>query len=323
MGTKVPPEILPRLRELESELQTAVAKGQPEAAIECAGQIQMLFAPNRKHHRLLRAKLWAFEACLDENRLQYAETGFIGIRKLAGSNTRLYIEATAFLGICHLRQKRAAKAKPLIREVINSANNIRSAKRRRQFHKRFIQRIEEECILSELIGTGGAQLDPTEIHDKAVLLLQQNNEDALTTLIGNLIPPSGVLLLREVRDYSILQLPAPERKLLPAPKVAENPKNIGTRALAVLRRIAWRAVCDPESTIYKAWAKKIPKVYNEAYFATALAATFTNWKIGTPLLVSGVVAVVMKYTAHEFCEWAQPRGLMIPIADKESEQTKD
>ena len=320
MGTKVPPDILPRLRELEGELRAAVAKGQPEAAVECAGKIQMLFAPDRKHHRLLRAKLWAFEACLDENRLQYAETGFTGIRKLAAANTRLYLEATAFLGICHLRQKRTAKAKPLIREVINSASNIRSERRRRQFHKRFIGRIEEECVLSELIGTGGATLDPREIHDKAVLLLQQNNEQELTTLIGNLVPAAGILLLREVRDYSILQLPAPERKLLPAPKVAERPKNIGARALAVLRRIAWRAICDPDSTIYKAWSKKIPKVYNEAYFATALTATFTNWKIGTPLLVSGVVAVVMKYTAHEFCEWAKPQGLMIPVGDKESEQ---
>jgi hypothetical protein len=115
------------------------------------------------------------------------------------------------------------------------------------------------------------------------------------------VPKAGVLLLREIRDYSILQLPAPERKFLPADEFTEQPKNIGMRAMAVIRRIAWRAVCDPDSTIYKAWSKKIPKVYNEAYFATALTATFTNWKIGAPLLVSGVVATVLKYAAHEFC----------------------
>lgn len=320
MATKVPPQILPQLRELEKELREAVAKGQPEAAVECAGKIQMLFAPDRKHHRLLRAKLWTFEACLDENRLGYAETGFTGIRKLAAQNTRLYLEATGFLAICLLRQKRVKKAKPLIREVIQSANNIRSERRRRQFHKRFVARIEEECLLSELIGTGDASLNPKEIHEKAVLLLQQNDQNELTKLIGNLVPPSGVLLLREVRNYSILQLPLPDRKLLPAPEVAEMPKNLGIRALAVLRRIAWRAICAPDSTIYKAWSKKLPKVYNEAYFATALAATFTNWKIGIPLLVSGVVAIVMKYSAHEFCEWAKPQGLMIPVNEKESEQ---
>ena len=276
----------------------------------------MLFAPDRTHHRLLRAKLWAFEACLDENRLQYAETGFTGIRKLAAQNTRLYLEATAFLGICHLRQKRITEAKSLIREVIQSVDNIKSEKRRHQFYKRFVERIEEECVLAELIGKGDADLDPKAIHERAVLLLQQNDQQELTKLIGNLIPSSGILLLRDVRNYSILQLPASEQKLLPAPEVAEQPRNLGKRALAVLKRIAWRTICDPDSTIYKAWSKGLPKVYNEAYFAAALAGTFTNWKIGIPLLVSGVVAIVMKYSAHEFCKWAQPKGLMIPLNEK-------
>lgn len=318
MSTKIPPKILPVLKKLENKLHAAVSSGHSELAIELATEIQVLFAPDRRHHRLLQAKLWAFESCLDDNRLGYAETGFIGIRKIANDNTRLHLEASALLAVCFLRQKKPVKAKPLIREVIQSANNIRSDRRRHQFQKRFVTRIEEECILSELIGTVEGVLDPKAIHEKAVLLLQQNNESELTKLIGNLIPSSGVLLLRDVRNYSILQLPAPDRKLLPPPQESEKPKNIGIRATAVLRRIAWRAICDPESTIYKAWSKKIPKVYNEAYFASALVATFSNWKIGIPLLISGVVAIVMKYSAHEFCMWAKPQSLMIPIKEKES-----
>ncbi|MBU8933964.1 MAG: hypothetical protein KOO62_08140 [candidate division Zixibacteria bacterium] len=317
MATKIPPHILPQLKDIEKDLRAAVAKGQTEIAVECATKIQMLFAPDRKHHRLLQAKLWAFEACLDENRLRYAESGFTGIRQIAAQNTRLYLEATGFLAICLLRQKQVEKAKPLIREVVQSANNIRSERRRRQFQKRFIARIEEECVLSELIGTGEASLDPKAIHEKAVLLLQQNDQNELTKLIGNLVPLSGVLLLRDVRTYSILQLPPPDRKLLPPLEVAETPKNLGKRALAVLRRIAWRAICDPDSSIYKAWSKRLPKVFNEGYFAVALVTTFGNWQIGIPLLVSGVAAIIMKYSAHEFCEWAKPRGLMIPVNEKE------
>lgn len=316
MSTKIPPEILSELKKLENKLHAEVSSGHSELAIELATEIQVLFAPDRRHHRLLQAKLWAFESCLDDNRLGYAETGFIGIRKIANENTRLHLEATALLAVCFLRQKKPVKAKPLIREVIQRANNIRSDHRRHQFQKRFVTRIEEECILSELIGTVDGVLDPKAIHEKAVLLLQQNNESELTKLIGNLIPSSGVLLLRDVRNYSILQLPAPDRKLLPPPKESEKPKNIGIRATAVLRRIAWRAICDQESTIYKAWSKKIPKVYNDAYFASALVATFSNWKIGIPLLISGIVAIVMKYSAHEFCMWARPKGLMIPIKEK-------
>ncbi len=318
MSTKIPPGILPELKRLENKLLAAVSSGHSELAIELATEVQVLFAPDRRHHRLLQAKLWAFESCLDDNRLSYAETGFIGIRKIANFNTRIYLEATALLAVCFLRQKKTVKAKPLIREVIQNANNIRSDRRRHQFQKRFVTRIEEECILSELIGKVDGILDPKAIHEKAVLLLQQNNENELTKLIGNLVPSSGGWLLRDVRDYSILQLPPLDRKLLPPPQESEKPKNVGIRATAVLRRISWRALCDPESTIYKSWAKKIPKVYNEAYFASALAAAFSNWKIGIPLLISGIVAIVMKYSAHEFCKWAKPKGLMIPINEKKS-----
>lgn len=318
MSHKVPEKILPELRKLEASLRVAVAKAKPEEAIELATRIQVLFAPNRKHHRLLQAKLWAFEACLDDNRLDYAETGFIGIRKLAGVNTRLHIEATALLAVCYLRQKSPAKAKPLIKLVIARINNIISQRRRHQFQKRFIVRIEEECILSELIGRHEGDIDAKAIHEKAVQLLQQNNEDQIIELVGNLIPASGLKLLREVREYSILQLPVPDRKLLPPPEESERPRNIGSRSMSVLKRIGWKAVCDKDSPLYKLWAAKIPKVYNEAYFATALASTFCNWKIGLPLLISGVTAIIMKYSAHEFCEWAQPKGLMIELKDKES-----
>jgi len=81
---------LKNLRPLELELKLAVHSGNTDKAIELATQIQELF-PNewRKHHRLLRAKLWAFESCLDANRISYAQRGFIGIRKLSASNTRI------------------------------------------------------------------------------------------------------------------------------------------------------------------------------------------------------------------------------------------
>lgn len=61
---KLTPEQLSALRPLEAELRTVVRSGLPERAIEIATQIQALFPNDRQHHRLLRAKLWAFEACL-------------------------------------------------------------------------------------------------------------------------------------------------------------------------------------------------------------------------------------------------------------------
>jgi len=157
-NTKLTEKQLAAIRPLELELRKAVQQAESEEAIELAGKIQALFPDDRSHHRLLRAKLWAFEACLDANRLTYAESGFIGIRKLSGPNTRLYLEASSLLAVCFLREKKTSESKELIHEAISKINNITSDRTRHQFQKRLIERIEEECILAELIGAGGENL---------------------------------------------------------------------------------------------------------------------------------------------------------------------
>lgn len=161
--TKLSEKLLQKLRPLEDKLKKAVSQQEPEVAIEVATRIQALFANDRNHHRLLRAKLWAYEACVDANRLTYAEPGLIGVRRLSGLNTRLYLEASGLLAVTHLRQKKISDAKKLIQEVIRNINNITSDRTRHQFQKRFIERIEEECIFAELIGSGDGPLDIKEV----------------------------------------------------------------------------------------------------------------------------------------------------------------
>jgi hypothetical protein len=306
------------LRPLEAELRKAVAMAEPEAAIEATAKIQALFGGDRSHHRLLRAKLWMLEACIDANRLPYAERGLIGVRSLAGPTTRLALEAGALLAVAQLRQKKTAEAKHVIRDVIANINNITSGRTRHQFQKRLIERIEEECILAELIGTAEGEFDAREIEAKAVLLLTRSSDDEIYKLIGNSVPVAGINLLGDVRTYSILQLPAPDRKLLPAPDKAQEPKHIGRTTFAVLRRVAWKTFCKPSSPIYKLWSQKIPKVFNEGYFSAAVITAFGDLRIGIPLLASGLTALVMKYSAEEFCELAKPKGLMIAKGDKEN-----
>ena len=310
-STKLTDYQLKKLRPLELELKHAVRSGDTDKAIEIAKQIQELF-PNewRKHHRLLRAKLWAFESCLDANRISYAERGFIGIRKVSSSNTRLYLEASSLLAVCYLRAKDTSSAKKLIKEVIEKINNISSERTRHQFQKRLIQRVEEECILTELIGTNDLNMDVEEVQAKAVLLIQRNSDAEIFKLIGNSVPTASIDLLREVRTYSLNQLPAPDRKLLPSPEKAEEPKKIGKATFAI-KRIAWKTFCNTDSTIYKLWKKRVPKVFNEGYFSAAVVTTMGAFKIGIPLLASGISALVMKYTAEEFCDLSKPKGLMI------------
>lgn len=304
-------EQLDRLRPLECELHAAVRAGEAEKATEIAGQIQALFPNNRRHHRLLRAKLWAFEACLDANRLTYATTGFIGIRKLAGTTTRLYLEASSLLAVCYLRQKKASDAKKLIREVANKINNISSDRTRHQFQKRLVERIEQECIFAELIGTAECEMNQPEIQEKAVLLLQRSSDNEILKLIGNSVPVPSLKLLSDVRDYSIKQLPAPDRKLLPPPEKAEAPQGIGKTTFALICRLAWKTICAPDSGIYKLWSRRVPKVFNEGFFSAAVVTTLGEFRIGAPLIASGVVALIMKYSAEEFCAKAKPKGLMI------------
>jgi hypothetical protein len=82
-----------------------------------------------------------------------------------------------------------------------------------------------------------------------------------------------------------------------------------------LRRIAWKTFCKPDSSIYKMWSKRVPQVFNQGYFAAAVVSTMGDFRIGIPLLASGVAALVMKYTAEEFCEIAKPKGIMIDRND--------
>ncbi|MBC3874697.1 hypothetical protein [Undibacterium flavidum] len=318
MTIKLSEELLVKLRPLENALKKAVSRQEHESAIEVATQIQVLFQNNRSHHRLLRAKLWAYEACVDANRLTYAESGLIGVRKLAGENTRLYLEASGLLAITQLRQKKINEAKKLIKSVIENINNINSDKTRHQFQKRFIERIEEECIFAELIGADDAPLDIKEIEAKAIFLIQHNDENEIYKLIGNSVPTSSLNLLSDVRNYSILQLPAPDRKLLPSPEKIHEPRNIGKTTFALLKRIAWKTFCKADSPIYKLWSKKMPKVFNDGYFAAAAVATLNDFRIGLPILASGLAALAMKYTAEEFCEIAKPKGIMINPTDKKT-----
>ncbi|MEQ1629164.1 MAG: hypothetical protein ABL873_01505 [Gallionella sp.] len=315
-NTKLTEWQLTEIRPLEHQLREAVQQAESELAVELAGKIQNLFTDDRKHHRLLRAKLWAYEACLDANRLTYAERGLIGIRKLSESNTRLYLEATSLLAVCLLRQKKTSDSKELIHEAISKINNVVSDRTRHQFQKRLIERIEEECVLAELIGVGEKELDVKEVEAKAIFLIQRNTDDEIFKLIGNSVPVSSVSLLSDVRTYSIKQLPATDRKLLPAPEKAAEPKQIGQITFAILRRIAWKTFCKPSSPIYKLWSKRVPKVFNEGYFSAAVITSMGDLRIGIPMIASGITALIMKYSAEEFCELSKPKGLMIAPDEK-------
>ena len=312
---RLSPVFLADLRILERKLAKAVDAGEPDRAVALAARVQELFAPNRHHHRLLRAKLSAFESCLDANRWQYAESGFLGIRRSAGKSTRLYLEASVLLAVCYLRKKEIPEAKQVTREVLKRLNNIQSDRKRQQFQRRVIDRIEEESVLASLLDTQVDPLNAREIQEAAERLAERSSDREIYTLIGDSLPTRGLSLLREVRAESVKQLPSADRKMLPAPSEAAEPPSIGKKAFAALKRVSWKTLCAKDSPVYKLWSKRIPKVFDQGYFSAAIVTTFGDLRIGIPLIASGLVALAMRYSAEEFCEIAKPKGIMTSRAE--------
>lgn len=267
--------------------------------------------------RLLQNKNWLFECALEAREVDYAISGFEGNRQLAGKYTRIYLEATVLLAICYLRQGNITKAKPLVHEaIILCPRNIQSPRRREQFHKRFLERLEQECVLTGLIEHNPRKIAVDDLHDEAVKLVQKN-EDELAAILGNELPSYSVQLLLDVQDFYHKQLTFPERKLLPAPTQKTNHRELGRKVNGAFKRVVWRVVCDPKNDVHQSWSKGLAHVYDGKVLVGAFAAAFNGWKIGNIVIASAITALAIRIGALTFCEAFAPDWLMIHVSEKD------
>lgn len=311
MIQKLPEKTLKQLRELEPKLQRASKYGQFEEAEKLIREIQKLFIHDRNHHRILQAKNWYYQAALENNKIDDAISGFECIRLRAKENTRIYLEATVLLGICYLRKRNIETSKKYIKEAILSINHIQSHKRRNQFQKRIVERIETESILGYLSSKSPIKINSIELHKEAVKLLQTKCDEEIFSEIGSSISKDVLHQIEGIKDYSIKLLPPRDQKLLQPLKAPESDVTFGKKIVETIKRISWRAICDPNSQIYNLWSKQIPEVFDKGYFASAVATTCAQYSIGLPIMAAGVVAIIMKYSAMDFCERFQPKDIMI------------
>jgi hypothetical protein len=260
----------------------------------------------------MQAKSWLFEAALEAGKLQIAKTGFSGVRKLVSTRTRVYLEATALLAICHLREKDLEKAEPLIAEVLQNDNVIRSNRRRRQFRIRIHHRFAEEGLLAALRGHGTERLEVNDIHFKAGQLLQEKTEDQLFAELGQAIPPQVKDFLLRVDQLSRRQFPKIEVKYLPRPENLLENKKAGETLFSSIRRVLWRSLCDPDSHIYQAWFNEgMMAVLDRKYIAGAVIAALAGLQIGVYAIAVSATALVLKFGLEVFCDRYQPEGVMI------------
>ena len=305
-----------KLAVLEPRLRLCVRSADLDKAKIITAEIQQLLRPTGHETRLLQAKNWLYETAMEANNLTFAKMGFEGTIQKSNPTTRLYLEASSLLAICYLRESNFSKARELIVQAVDSINNIKSIERREQFHKRLIERLEEESILVGLVDQSSDPLRLEEVDGMAVKLVMTKSENQIYIEMGKAIPKKSVDILTEVRDAYTNRLPAPDRKMLPPPIVEENKEALGKRAGSALKRVAWKSICSPNSEIYKAWSQGLSVVYDKKYIAGAIVASFNSLSISAVMIAASATALAIKFGAEVFCETYSPSSLMMDRKDK-------
>ncbi len=303
-----------QLHRLEPQLRACLPTGDIAKAKKLAGKIQHILKDTGHTTRWMQNTNWLAECALEAGEISFAIQRLEGVRAVVAESTRIYLEATALLSLCYLRRKRLDEAKLLIAETIANVNNITSDNRRRQFNKRFVERIEEECILAGIMSGATEPVDVNKIQEEAVKLLHLD-EGSILILLGNSLPSNSIALLENARNYTLKQIPSADRKLLPSPKQAVVPKKLGKRTLKAVKRVVWRAVCDPSDEIYQAWSAGLSVVYDKKWIATAIVSSCVSWNITTNMVLASVVALAFKTGVKVFCDLFAPESIMIGLSD--------
>ncbi|MGY5464833.1 hypothetical protein [Citrobacter koseri] len=302
---------------LEPQLRSCVKTADLKKAKFLTIKIQEILRPTGHETRLLQAKNWLYETALEAGNVEFAKAGFKGTMYKSSSRTRVNLEATAFLAICFLRESNIAEARVFIYKAVDNISNITSESRRKQFHKRLLQRLEEESLLAGLIDKSGSVLDLDKVNDETINMVMSQNEEQILERIGSSVPQHSINLLEQVQVAYTLRLPAPDRKLLPKQLSKDKKVELGKRTNTALKRVAWRALCSPESDIYKAWTQGLSVVYDKKYIAGAIVSSFNSFSISITMLAASIAALAIKFGAEVFCETFSPKSLMIDRDDKE------
>lgn len=305
-----------KLTVLEPQLKSCVRSADLNRAKQITAKIQELLRPTGHETRILQAKNWLYETAMEANSLTFAIMGFEGTIQKSGSRTRLNLEATSLLAICYLRKRDFKRARVLIVRAVDNISNIKSEERREQFHNRFIERLEEESILVGLVDKFALPLDLREVNDKAVKLIRTMSENQIYLEMGRALPQGAIEILVDIRETYTHRLPPPDRKMLPPPITGENKEALGKRASSALKRVAWRAICSPDSDIYKAWSQGLSIVYDKKYIVSAIVVAFNSMHISALMIAASAAALAIKFGSEVFCETFAPNAMMIERKDK-------
>lgn len=299
-----------RLRSLEPALRDAVYAGDYSRAQLVAADIQGVLRSTGHETRLMQSKNWLFEAALNAGQVLIAEAGFRGVRQKTSRTTRVYLEATALLAVCMIRQKRLAEAESLIREVLNS-KSIRDPVRRQYFIESVTSRYRLESYISGIKDHAHERLDPEAIDKEAISAVRSRSEEELYLQIASALPREVIEMVYRVDKVTRERLTMTEVLYLPSPAAVERKVEQGKSFFASLKLVIWKSLCDPQSEVYKAWYENgMAQVLSKKYYAAVVAAALVNLGFAAMAAAVPVTALLMKIGIEAYCERFKPGEIL-------------
>ena len=299
------------LKLLETRLKIAISERDYKSSKDLLSDLDNLLSPTGHYTRLAQSKNRFYELALEEDELRTAIRGFQNVRVSISKNTRLYLEATTLLSLCHLRRKDLERAKPLIQEVLTNDKVIKSEETRTKFRAEVVERYSQEATLFSLRNKGEEKLTEEEVEKEVIRLLTTNNESDIYIGIGKIIPSSSKNLLFQVHEYSTKQLPSAEKLALPNPEQKIKDESVGKTFFQSVKRVIYNSICDPKNEIYKTWfTNGMSAVLQKGYIRATVIACLSGLGIGFKLLAASVIALIIRFGLDVYCEKYKPTDLM-------------
>lgn len=300
-----------KLAILEPKLRAAADARDYEKSKKIAASIQSILRPTGHETRLMQTKNILFEVAMESGNIQIAIAGFIGVRQKTSKRTRLYLEATALLAICHLRKKDLASARPFIVEALSCEKNITSEDKRSEFKVALVKRFEDEALLASLTVKEAEFLDVDKIQNEAGRLVYSLHEDEILEKLGAIVPNDALDFVQGVRKESMGMLTYEEKKKLPSPDYFKERKKLGKGVLSAFQSIIWKSLCDKESDVYKMWfTNGMQAVLDKKYITASIVSALSGLSIGIYAIAVYLTALLIKIGVETFCCIYKPENIM-------------
>lgn len=306
----ITPFIKQKMEMLEPKLKGCVRTGDIDAAKRYMNEIQCILKPNGYNSRLMKNKNYLFEAALEAGNIEFAISGLIGVRNNSSIASRIYLESTSLLAICYVRKNDIPIAQKFVDETIKRIKNIKSDELRREFYDSFLNRIDDEMILSKSKEELDGFLDSEQIHNESIVLIQSKSEDELYELIGNAIPEKTIEYIGLFQKHNLQLLPPADRKFLPQPVSRGRKGEFGKKFTLALKRVVWKCLCDQKSDLYQAWSQGLAIVHDKKYISCAVVTTLADNKIGSAMIAASIIALAVRFGVNVFCELFEPETIM-------------